>query len=549
MAQETAMTAATRVDQGRLMAHLRALAGWVKLSGSAEERESLRHVEAAFREIGFATRIEAEHGFISLPGEAWLIAGNQRIPAITHSHAPSTPAGGLTATVADPGRGAAGDLTGRIVLVDSIATPAAADRYGRAGAAGVIHVSPHEHLHQMDISPVWGSPDSRSLDRLPRAATITISDADGARLREMLAAGLTEVTLHATVETGWRDIPTLIAEARAPARPGFSPDHYVMVTGHHDTWFEGVMDNGTAQAGMLELARVLLAGRDQWKRGLRFYVWSGHSHGRYAGSASYVDRNWHELETNCIANLNIDSIGAQGASVLANVASPAELQGVAARAVRAVTGQELIGARQQRNCDMSFWGVGIPSMFGLVSELPAEDPPWGPPCGYWWHTEHDTLDKIDPALLARDTQICQHALEELLHADLPPLRFDALMAELRARLAGIARALPAALDLRPALALAETVETGVARLFEADKAEGLDTVLLPLARILVPLSYTYGDRFTPDPALPLPYWPLLQALTVVASDPGAAQPVRIAARRDLNRLEDALRRCVAILTA
>ena len=551
MRQETTTAEATTVDENRLMEHLSALARWVKLSGSAQERESLRNVEEQFRKIGFETRIEEEHGLISLPGEAWLMAGDLRIPAITHCHTPSTPGGGLKAELADTAVGRDEDFSGRIVLVDGIATPGAADRFGRAGAAAVIHVSPHEHLHQMDVSPVWGSPDIRSLDRLPRASTITISDGDGARLRALMAEGLREVTVHAQVETGWRNIPTLIARADAPPLPGMSRDHYVMVSGHHDTWFEGVMDNGTAQAGMLELARVLIAQRDKWKRGLRFFVWSGHSHGRYAGSASYADRNWRDLEANCIANLNIDSIGAKGASVLSNVASPAELQGVAAEAVLQITGQEILGHRQQRNCDMSFWGVGIPSMFGLVSELPAEDPPWGPPCGYWWHTEHDTLDKIDPALLARDTRICQVALESLLHPDLPPLRFDTLMAELRGRLDRIAPDLPASLATGRAVALAKEIETGVAQLFEAggNGSDILERILLPLARILVPLSYTYGDRFAPDPALPLPYWPVLATLTeVAAASQDFDPPLHIAARRDLNRLEDALQRAADILS-
>ena len=52
---------------------------------------------------------------------------------------------------------------GRIVLVDGIANPAVSRRASRAGAVGQMHVSPHQHLHEMCISPVWGSPTQETV--------------------------------------------------------------------------------------------------------------------------------------------------------------------------------------------------------------------------------------------------------------------------------------------------------------------------------------------------------------------------------------------------
>ena len=85
----------------------------------------------------------------------------------------------------------------------------------------------------------------------------TVSNADGGTLRERLARGeQPRVTLHAEVDTGWRKTPILVAELDGPAD---ADGPFVLFSGHHDTWYFGVMDNGAANATMLEVARLLAA--------------------------------------------------------------------------------------------------------------------------------------------------------------------------------------------------------------------------------------------------------------------------------------------------
>ena len=72
------------------------------------------------------------------------------------------------------------------------------------------------------------------------------------------------------------------------------------------------MDNGSANAVMLEVARILSKYKKELRRGLRLAFWSGHSHGRYAGSTWYADNFWLDLEKNCVAHVNTDSAGAKG---------------------------------------------------------------------------------------------------------------------------------------------------------------------------------------------------------------------------------------------
>ena len=81
----------------------------------------------------------------------------------------------------------------------------------------------------------------------------------------------------------------------------------MLFSGHIDSWHRGAMDNGSANALMLEVLRVLLPQREMLRRSIRLAFWSGHSHGRYAGSTWYADNFWEELHENCVLHLNADS--------------------------------------------------------------------------------------------------------------------------------------------------------------------------------------------------------------------------------------------------
>ncbi len=525
------------VSGARLMAHCAGFARYEKLSGSEPERASLGDVQAALAEAGFRTAMLLHDAYISLPGPASVVAAGSTLRAITHSFSRASPAEGLTARLVDLGAGtdadfARGDLRGAIVLVDGIASPAVAARASCAGAAGQLHVSPHEHLHEMCISPVWGSPSTETLAELPQTVACTISLADGAMLRQRLAAGAVDrVTLQAAVDTGWRETPILQADLDGPDPDG----PFILFSGHHDTWFYGVMDNGSANATMLETARVLATQRDRWKRGLRLCFWSGHSHGRYSGSSWYVDTHWAELERRCAVHVNVDSTGGIGATVMTETAVSSELKALGADAVRAETGEALLGKRPNRNSDMSFWGIGIPSMFGSMSHQPSAPVAMRNPLGWWWHTPHDTLDKVDEAHLVRDTRIFVRAIWRLLTEAVLPLDFTAHAQALMAELRTIEATLDGRLSLEPLLDAASGFEA------VAPNATS-DAAMMAVARALVPADYTRGDRFAHDPALPLPAWPVLDPIRALAAAPAgdAMRFARVGALRARNRLQHAL---------
>jgi len=536
------------VDGTVLMGHMGEFARWVKLSGTPDELTSLQYVKARLDAYGYRTELLHHDAYISLPGRARVDVDNQALTSITHSFSRSSPAEGVTGRLVYVGDGAAEDFAGKdvhgaIVLTEGIASPGQAANASRAGAVGQVQISPHEHLHEMCVSPVWGSPSAETEAQLPTTVVCTVSNADGGKLRDRLARGeQSRVTLHAEVDSGWRQTPILVAELDGPDADG----PFVLYSGHHDTWYYGVMDNGAANATMLEVARLMASQQAKWRRGFRLCFWSGHSHGRYSGSTWYADQHWDELERRCAVHVNVDSTGGIGATVLEHAASAPELLALAGEAIGEQTGAKYLGKRMSRSSDQSFWGIGIPAMFGALSEQPPAPVKMRNALGWWWHTPHDTLDKIDEKNLVRDTKVFVHTLWRLLSDPVVPLDFVTHARALEEELAKIAEVLQGR--------FAVTGMTEAARkLRDAAAAGGHDdAALMRASRALAPVYYTSGDRFAHDPALPLPAWPVLQPLRDLAkTTPGsdAAHVLAVSAVRGRNRLMYALREATAALGA
>jgi hypothetical protein len=535
------------VSAGRLMAHLGEFARRVKLSGSAEELESFRYLEAEMAAAGFRTTLLSHDAYISLPGRSEVRVGGETLRSITHSMSRPTPAAGLSAPLVYVGTGdaaafAAHDVAGRIVLVDGIALEDVAVAATRAGAVGQIHISPTEQLYEMCISPVWGSPSQHTRGELPTTAICTITHDDGAALRARCLASNVQAFMATEVDTGWRKTPLLVAELSAAEAPD---EPFVLFSGHHDTWHFGVMDNGSANAAMLEAARVLAGARASWRRGLRVCFWSGHSHGRYSGSAWYADTAFDELDRRCVAHVNIDSTGGAGASEMTKSAVIDELKGVAAEAIAAITGQVHAGNRHGRVADQSFWGVGLPSMFGSLSYQPRAPGDPLPRLGWWWHTPCDLIEHIDADNLVRDTAVVLRVLHRLLTSPVLPLDYSACADSLLAELAGLEATAGRSLDLEGLRDAATTLKRQAAAVLAADApAPAINRALMRTSRALVPLNYTYGDRFRHDIALDHPPWPALQGLRELAAQPPGSPDLsfyEVHARQTRNRIAHALR--------
>lgn len=520
---------AEQVSGPRMMAHLEVFDGHTKHAGTPTELESLRYVRQELDEYGYRTELISHEAYISLPGPARVQAPGREMVCITHSFSRSTEPGGAAGEVVYVGPGseadfARADVRGRIALIEGIANPAASLRASRAGAKGQIHISPHEHLHEMCISPVWGSPTQRTAGQLPATVVVTVALTDGEALKRALERGPLTATLHAQVDTGWRDTPILIAELDPP-RARRPPQ--VLFSGHHDTWYYGVMDNGGANATMLEVARLAAGRRREWRRGLRVAFWSGHSQGRYSGSTWYADAHWEELAGRLVAHVNVDSTGGRGNTVVSDTTAAHELHGLAREALSAQAGQEFSGRRMQRAGDQSFWGMGVPAIFGNMSEQPAGSEPnamaavfggenrKGNGTGWWWHNPADTLDKMDEEILVRDTRIYLHAVWRLLTDPVLPLDYAEWARYATREFTRLQESAGTQVDLSPLVERAKRLERRARALNQAaGKATGegvarINESLREVSRWLVPIDYTEGDPFEHDPALGQPAFPSL----------------------------------------
>lgn len=533
------------VSGARLMQTVAELARFTKLAGTPSELESLDILRSRFVESGYDVSLILHDAYISLPGKASLRIGPDDYICITHSMAQATPASGIEAVIVDLGSGSAAnaggqDIAGKIVIVDGIATPEIANRMSRLGVAGVIHVSPHEHRHEMCVSPVWGSPSLDTMGNLPTCSVVTVSEADGALIRQRLQASPSgrSALIHAEVDTGWRKTPILVAEMAAPGAGAEDP--FVLFSAHHDTWYHGVMDNGSANATVAEVARLIALHRKHWKRGVRICIWSGHSQGRYSGSAWYVDQNWIELDRRCVAHVNIDSPGGIGATNLRNTGVMSALRPLAARAIAAETGQELAGKPKARSADESLQSLGIPSMFGSLSgQILAPESKMRNALGWWWHTPEDLIDKIDEGNLVRDAKIVLECVwrlvsEEELAIDLrePLKHLDRELETLQAKLADTFEIS----TLRERVGkLRDALEPFMAK----STSNEVNRAIMDLSRELVMLEHSRGDRFVHEPALHQNAWPVLDSVRRLASQPGGSDLfkfARVDAIRSCNRL-------------
>jgi len=541
---------AAGVSAASLMEHVRTIGAWERESGSPGEAQAFDYIERTLKSYGIEVERREIEAYISLPLEGQVrLEGGTVIEGLTHSFSPSVEA--LEGEVVDVGDGRPEDLkraAGKIALVRGLASPGRAWAAQQAGTVGQIFVL-MDHLHNMIVTTIWGTPGPETASRIPVTPCLSILGADGERLRARLARGPLRLRMTTRVRTGWMPIPHLIGELA-----GRHEDRFLLFSGHVDSWHYGAMDNGTANATMLEVARLLAARRDALRRGIRFAFWSGHSHGRYAGSAWYADHAWRELHQRCILHLNVDSTGARGATDYSVLHATAET------VVADVTGQRGRGRRFSRAGDQSFWGAGVPSAFMSLSGLPKQETelsramerlvgsagfPW------WWHTKDDTIDKIDADVLALDTKVYLASALRWLNAPVLLLDHRPAAKSVVAELEALQASAGAGFDLSPALdaarALGERLEHVAAMLARVDaKAARLDAInrgLMRLSRVLVPLAYTSGDPFTHDLALPMPPLAGLQpARRLGALDPesDAFKFARAALVRERNRAVHAL---------
>ncbi len=237
------------------------------------------------------------------------------------------------------------------------------------------------------------------------------------------------------------------------------PDEFLLVHGHYDSWYEGIGDNATGDAALLELARVLWNLRDRLKRTVRIAWWPGHSTGRYAGSTWYADTFADEIDEHCIAQLDIDSPGCAGATAYEEVMWMAEADALCRTSIQDALGLPSERVRPLRAGDYSFNQIGPTGLYMLLSNIPIEERKRR---GYYavggcggniaWHTPDDLMPVADLEILRRDLAVYLTTIVRILNAPLHPFDYTAAIDEMRAAVARYHEAAGGEVDFAPLLA-------------------------------------------------------------------------------------------------
>jgi N-acetylated-alpha-linked acidic dipeptidase len=521
--------------------------------------------------LGVPVTMEEPELFLSLPRRASISTRDKTVSARALAMSRSLPAGLnaplIFAPEVDATPHAAGqpgsdlDVAGKFVLTHGFASHGVVRHFERQGAAGVIAISPGRLRHAENCSSVWGSPDLHSLALKPGIQAVSVSHADGLALIERARAG-EYVSLFTELEEGWFPSPIPLVRIAGTEEPG----PFVLLHGHYDAWGVGVGDNATGSAALLEIARVLWAHRDRLKRSVWVAWWPGHATGGNAGSAWFADRYAVDLYERCIAQVSCMSPGCRSATAYEQVPVMAEAEGWARAVIRTVTGTEATIVRPSRAGDYSFDNIGISGVFMTLSTIPAEErtargyyPVGGGGGNIAWHTEADTLEIADRAVLLADMKVYLAAVAGAANAVIVPFDFAGTMDELTGALTRYQQAATGLVSFEPALAEVSALRHRLERFAQHTDAlqkrpvsdpavRRANAALRRLARLLVPVGFTSGPAFFHDPAEPVgPIPDLAPALAAPRMSVHHRGFLRTHLVRGQNRLVAALRDAAAVV--
>lgn len=581
-AVEAAARAAIALDESRAL--LDRFSTLVRESGTPDEETAARYVVSRFQALGIPVTLHTPDLYISVPERAEVdvhgTGGSRSVRARPPAMARSTGDGGVEAEVCYvPSRYAAGTASlfdvpdaarggqqtasgsdpvrGRIVLTEGFSMPGPVQAFERRGAVAQIYIHPGERIHEGICTSIWGAPTHESIARKPATPVACISRPDGEALITQLERGSVRASVRTWLREGWMRCLLPVVDIRGTT----DPDEFLLVHGHYDSWYEGIGDNATGDAALLELARVLWSLRGQLKRSVRIAWWPGHSTGRYAGSTWYADTFADDLDEHCIAQLDIDSPGCADATAYEEVMWMAEADPLCRSSIRDALGLSAERVRPLRAGDYSFNQIGPTGLYMLLSNIPIDERKRR---GYYavggcggntaWHTPDDLMPVADLEILRRDLTVYLTTIVRILNAPLHPFDYARPVEEMATAVGEYQQAAAGDVDFAPILSeLARLGDDVRAWRADAESRIGhapadaelrrrLNATLRRIARLLVPLNYARGERFDHDPAVKFGIVPRLEAALGLAAASSEIKPfLKVGLVREANKVRAILR--------
>ncbi len=568
------------INRDRLLEHVRRITEIApqRLSGSEEERKIVSYFKQMMEKEKIPVIIHEIDAYVSFPRESKLelISPESRtIPCSTLAQIQSTPDSGIEGEVVYVNHGAMGDYEGvdakgKITLVEFSQAPPRPEKVRIAtlkGAIGQIQMNwglaEHDSLPLGTVKAIWGNPTDEDFHLMPTLPAIGITRGEGEKLLSLVKNGTVRVRLTAKADREWRKIllPHIIIPGNGASKK------FVLLAGHYDAWGGGVTCNAAGTAVKIEMTRILWAHRKKLRHNVWVAFWPGHETGIMEGSSWFVDRFWEELSRDAIAYINVDQPGLKETKFFRSSTSP-QLFRFHQKILKGVLGEKVTEYfRLARTGDQSFFGVGVPSIYGRHFPDEEKRKEWhGATLGWWYHSAKDTLDKMDPEILLSDTRMYLAYMLHLANSVVLPFEYVFSADEIINRLQEIQKLAGENFDLSREIKWAKAYRQRALKLRqltdELAKAKPekkmraiskANDCLMQISRILTPVVSTVRGKYGQDTyglsALSQPI-PTLESVKDFLKFPAeSAERKLIMTRlvRERNKVFDALRGVVELI--
>ena len=329
------------------------------------------------------------------------------------------------------------------------------------------------------------------------------------------------------------------------------------------------MDNGGANATMMEVARLCAPQRAALAARPARRFWSGHSPGPlFQLGLVRRDALGGAGAPRAASHVNVDSTGGKGNTIVArHRRRRPSCAALAREAIAEQGGQELRTGAWAAPATSRSGASACPRSSATSASSPATGTAnasaavfgggkrLGHGTGWWWHTPDDRSTRWTRRSWCATPASIMHALWRLLTEAVLPLDYaehaavSAGRARKRCRRRGGGKCDLGLLRTRAEALASACDRLNARRVSTGEQAATRNATLKALSRILVPLDYTEGDRFDHDPATPQGIYPALQSLRRLAATPAGSDEARfleITVRRACNRVGAALAEALAV---
>ena len=384
-----------------------------RLTGSPEAARAIAWAADRMRSIGLENvrteKFSLRRGWQRGPASLEVTAPVSRtLRVVSYGWTGSTPAAGAEAEIVpvnlyrlDEERKKAGGWKGKVVL--TVERGAKPPRWALRAATleGVVREAIASGAAGVALAPLAGNAGGMQLPHTTALVFDAIDDIpvvsltpEGQALIERLLDDGAKVRVRLRVENrasaGPVESANVVGEIRGRERPG----EVVLVGAHLDSWdlAEGATDDGFGVAAVLQAAEAVLAGGRRPGRTLRFVLFTGEEQ-RFLGSLAYVRAHAAELPDLVAAFVLDDGPGPIDALHLGGRAD-------AAGTVRRFVAELPAFGKIPVDDDVEAGTDTLPfTLAGAAAVAVGQD---SPEYARTHHSEADTFDKVDPAVLRRD---------------------------------------------------------------------------------------------------------------------------------------------------